>query len=82
MSISEAYGLLKRITDPTFIIAFQTVLYFFGFTKGLSEKLQGSSLDVVEGYYMIAPKRSSLSSLRKNVDEELTKLKKWQEKLT
>ena len=69
-SISDAYGLLKRITDSTFIIAFQTVHYFFGFTKGLSEKLQGSSLDIAEGYNMIVHKRLLLSSLRKNVDKE------------
>ena len=64
-SISDAYGLLKRITDPTVIKAFQTVCYVFMFTKGLSEKLQGSSLDIVEGFNMIAHKRSLLSSLRK-----------------
>ena len=85
-SISEAYGPLKRITDSTFIIAFQSVLYFFGFTKGLSEKLQGSPLDIVEGYNMIAHKRSLLFSLRKNVDEEFefvfNKAEKKQEKLT
>ena len=44
---------MKRITDSTFIACFQTVLHFFGYTKGLSCKLQGAALDIVKGYEMV-----------------------------
>ena len=41
---TESYGLLKRLTDSTFIACFQTVLCLFGHVKALSSKLQGSTL--------------------------------------
>jgi hypothetical protein len=52
-SSSDAFGLMKRLTDSTFIIALQTAIHFFRYTKGLSTKLQGRVLDVVEGYQMV-----------------------------
>ena len=47
---TESYGLLKRLTDSTFITCFQTVLFLFGHVKALSSKLQGPTLDVVTAY--------------------------------
>ena len=35
-----------------FIVCFQVVHHFFGYIKGLSKKLQGSALDVLQGYIM------------------------------
>ena len=67
-SISDAYGFFKRIANPPFLIAFQTVHYFFVFTRGLSEKLLGSSLHIVERYNINAHKKSLLSSLRKKFE--------------
>ena len=55
---------MKRITDSTFIACFQTVNHFFGYTKGLSCKLQGSTLDVIQGYEMIKIIRSVLANAR------------------
>ena len=50
-AIIDANGLLTKITDSTFIVSFQTELHnVFGYVKGLSSKLQGSSLDIVEAY--------------------------------
>ena len=40
----------------------QTVLHFFGYTKGLSTKLQGSALDVVEGYGTVELLKTVLSN--------------------
>ena len=51
-AVTDAYGLLKRIKDPMFIVCFQVVHHFFGYIKGLSKKLQGSALDVLQGYIM------------------------------
>ena len=42
-AVTDAYGLMKHITDSTFIACIQTVNHFFGYTKGLSCKLQGST---------------------------------------
>ena len=50
---TAAYGLLKSVTDHVFILAFQVVLHFFRYIKGLSTKLQGSTLDVIQGYDMV-----------------------------
>ena len=63
-AVTDAYGLMKRITDSTFIACFQTVNHFFGYTKGLSCKLQGSTLDVIQGYEMKKIIRSVLANAR------------------
>ena len=63
-AVTDAYGLMKRITDSTFIACFQTVNHFFGYTKGLSCKLQGSTLDVIQGYEKIKLIRSVLANAR------------------
>ena len=68
-TVGEAYGLIKRITDSTFIACFQTVLHFFGYTKGLSCKLQGASLDIVKGYEMVTHATSVLMHARQNEQE-------------
>ena len=43
-SVTEANGLLHAITSDSFIVSFQTSVYFFGYTMGLSVLLQGSLL--------------------------------------
>jgi hypothetical protein len=63
-TVSEAYGLLKRITDPTFMVCLQTVLHMFGYIRGLSIKLQGTTKDIVQGYNMVAHVKSVLSTAR------------------
>ena len=65
-TVGEAYGLMKRITDST---CFQTVLHFFGYTKGLSCKLQGASLDIVKGYEMVTNVTSVFMHARQNEQE-------------
>ena len=60
---------MKRITDSTFIACFQTVNNFFGYTKGLSCKLQGSTLDVIQGYEMIKLIASVLANARSDEAE-------------
>ena len=65
---TEAYGLLKKVTDHTFVVCFQVVLHIFGYIKGLSIKLQGSELDILHGYEMINQVKSVLKDARS--DEE------------
>ena len=52
----DAYGLMKRITDSTFIACFETILPYFGYLRGISSMLQGSTLDVLEGHQMVSTK--------------------------
>ena len=49
-AVTASNGLLKCMTDPTFIVCFQSVLHFYGYFSRLSQKLQGSSLDILQGY--------------------------------
>ena len=44
---------MKRITDSTFIVAFHTVLHFFGYTVGIITKLQGTTQDVIQAYELV-----------------------------
>ena len=46
----DAYGLMKLITDSTFIACFQTILHYL---RGISSMLQGSTLDVLDGHQMV-----------------------------
>ena len=69
---TAAYGLMKSITDHVFVVAFQVVRHFFRYIKGLSTKLQGSTLDVIQGYDMVTNVTEVLNSAR--VDD-----KEWAE---
>ena len=45
-----AYGPMKSITDPTFIVALNVCSYSLGFTKPLSVMLQATSMDIMKAY--------------------------------
>jgi hypothetical protein len=66
---TAAYGLLKSITDHAFIVSFHIVRHFFGYVKGLSAKLQGSTLDVIQGYEMVTSVRAALNNARQDDSE-------------
>lgn len=63
-AVTESHGLLKLITDPTFIVCFQTVLHFFGYVSGLSRKLQGSELDIIQGYNLVQNVKETVYAAR------------------
>lgn len=65
----EANGLLAKLSDSQFIASFQTIRNFFGYMSGLSKKLQGSSLDVLDGYRMVAHVPEVISGLRSDDNE-------------
>ncbi|VDI50759.1 Hypothetical predicted protein [Mytilus galloprovincialis] len=52
---------------PKFLTA--GVHNFFGYVRGVSSKLQGSSLDIVEGYKMIGAVKQIIDETRKNEQE-------------
>src|SRR5688572_19482417 len=66
---TAAYGLLKSITDHAFIVSFHIVRHFFCYVKGLSAKLQGSTLDVIQGYEMVTSDRAALNNARQDDSE-------------
>lgn len=68
-AVVEANGLLAKLSDSQFIASFQTIRNFFGYMSGLSKKLQGSSLDVLDGYRMVAHVREVISGLRSDDNE-------------
>lgn len=65
-AVTESQGLLKRITNATFIVCFQTAMYYYGYLNGLSRKLQGTALDLLQGYSMVDNIKSVLISARGN----------------
>ncbi|XP_071177886.1 52 kDa repressor of the inhibitor of the protein kinase-like [Mytilus edulis] len=65
-AVTESQGLLKRITDATFIVCFQTAMYYYGYLNGLSRKLQGTALDLLQGYSMVDNIKNVLISARGN----------------
>ena len=65
-TLTIAYGLMKSITDHTFIVIFHTVLHFFRYMIGLRIKLQGSILEIVQGYDMIRHITSILKKARQD----------------
>ena len=64
-SVIDGNGLYKSITSPSFIAAFQTVRYLFGFTKDLSVLLQGTANDVLTAYNEINMVCEELKSIRR-----------------
>ena len=51
-SVTEAHGILHANTgiSDSFLVAFQTNLFIFGYTKGLSVLLQGSECDILTAH--------------------------------
>jgi len=52
-TVTEGTGLNKQLRSSNFIVAFVICHYIFGFSKGLSRQLQGTSLDIITAYEMV-----------------------------
>ena len=63
---TEAYSLLNRITDSGFLMCFQTILHMFGYVTGLSGKLQGPTLEIIEAYEMVDTVKNAVSAAKNN----------------
>lgn len=79
-AMTEANGLLMRITSSLFIASFITAFYFFGYLKGLSVKLQGNSINILSAYDMVDTVKSTLHRLRGD-DKTFTDMWKDMEKM-
>ena len=71
-SVTEAHGLLRAITSDSLLVAFQTNLYFFEYTKGLSQLLQGSHLYILTAYDEVEAVKSELSDIWTNADRKFS----------
>jgi hypothetical protein len=70
----EARGLHTAVLSAKLIAAFQTNLYFGGFTKALSILLQGSSQDILIAYEKIQLVVEELKKIRASVELEFSKV--------
>jgi len=70
LTITDASGLLNTISSSAFIAAFETVRFLFGYTKPLSQLLQGESMDVLTAYSEVSHIITTLKHLRENTYEE------------
>ena len=61
-SVIQASGVLKSITNSTFIAVFHTIEYFFGFTHSLSWTLQGSECDILTTFQIIGSVKQVLQN--------------------
>ncbi|VDI59966.1 Hypothetical predicted protein [Mytilus galloprovincialis] len=68
-AIADAHGLLSKITDSTTIMCFHAVHNFFGCVRGVSSKVQGSYLDIIEGYKIFGAVKQIIEETRKNEQE-------------
>ena len=69
-TISEAQGLLHKISSAGFIAAFKVNHHMFGYTKPLSILLQGSTMDVITAYNDIHTVKKILLDMRKDPGKE------------
>ena len=69
-TISEAQGLLHKISSAGFIAAFKVNHHMFGYTKPLSILLQGSTMDVITAYNDIHTVKKILLDMRKDPEME------------
>ena len=53
-SVTEASGLRKQLRSSSFIVCFQTCKYLYGYTKGLSQQLKGSAVEIAQPYEMVS----------------------------
>ena len=68
-SVIKVSGLLKLITNSTFIAAFHTIRYFFGFTHRLNLTLQCSECDILKFFQIFGSVKQILQNVRSNIDE-------------
>ena len=57
------------MSDPTFIVCFQTAQQYCGYFSGLSRKLEGSTLYIIQAYGMVEDVKSTVAELRNDEDE-------------
>ena len=62
-SVTEASGLRKQLRSSSFIVGFQTCKYLYGYTKGLSQQLQGSIVEIAQSYEIVSVVAAQLNDI-------------------
>ena len=52
-SLCEAAGINKQLKSSVFQVAFHICYFIYGYTKGLSKQLQGSTIEIIRAYELI-----------------------------
>ena len=60
---------MLKIADPQFIASFPKIRNFGGYLSGLSQRLQRTSLDILQGHLMISDIRETISKTRSDESE-------------
>ncbi|CAG2256174.1 unnamed protein product [Mytilus edulis] len=69
---SESSTLHASITNFQFLITLVVVKNCMAFTRGLSTKLQGRTLDIVAAYKSVSVVKEALTDVRKTIDERFS----------
>ena len=69
-SVTEASRLRKQLRSSSFIVCFQTCKYLYGYTKGLSQQLQGSTVEIAQAYEMVSVVAAQLNDIRDDAASE------------
>jgi len=73
-TITDANGLLCRMSTSAFVVSFQTAKYLFGFTSSLATSLQGTTQDIVRAYKDVGMVLDMFKDIRENCDNRFEKL--------
>lgn len=80
-TITEANGIASQISSATFMTAFQVSRNLFGYTKGLSILLQGTTKDIINAYEDISIVLETLKKIRSQDAKEFSIIFKDVEKM-
>ena len=69
-SLTEAAGINKRLKSSAFQVALDVCHYIYGYTNGLSKKLQGSTIEIIRAYKLISLITNQLQEIRDNAEVE------------
>lgn len=73
-SVTEASGLHRQLTESKFFISFQVCRHLFGYTKALSQQLQGSDMEICRSYEKVTVIKDELHSIRDKAEVEFAVL--------
>ena len=68
-SVTEASGLRKQLRSSSFIVCFQTS-YLYGYTKGLPQQLQGSTVEIDKACEVVFVVAVQLNDIRNDAASE------------
>ena len=74
ITVSEANGFLCRMSTSSFVAAFQTAKFLFGYTTSLPTNLQGTYQNVISAYECILSTLEVFTHIRENAEVKSKRL--------